>query len=351
MGKVQSIFESKSRFVFPIHKRIISDRHTIERRSFEALHAGDIWQGDVLHGPSIQTSNGMRKTYLVSLMDDASRLITHSAFCLGETALDVEGVLKQAILKHGIPHKLIFDNGPAYRSGTLQSICALLEIRLIYCRPYEPEGKGKIERFHRTFRHQFLTEIEIEKITSLDDLNLKLFAWIEHIYHRRPHAGIGGKSPIERWRIDLLRIRQLGFKAGIIDSIFCHRHERIVRKDGTVSWDSKCYEVDFDLVDKRVVLVVDPHSKKILRIESPAGEDFGDATLINKVSNLNRKRQRPKNETKVTVRILDNTVDIACRELNDLFGITHPIKNQIIKERSNVSSTLWFKTCPFRKRM
>jgi len=67
-----------------LSKRILPNQNTIERRSFVAAHAGDIWQGDVLHGPTIQTADGMRKTYLVSLMDDKSRLITHSAFCFNE---------------------------------------------------------------------------------------------------------------------------------------------------------------------------------------------------------------------------------------------------------------------------
>ena len=121
-----------------LSKRWLSNVATIERRSFVAERAGELWQGDVLHGPSIQTKSGMKKTYLVSLMDDASRLMAHSAFCFGETALDIEGVLKQAVLKRGLPMKLIVDNGAAYRSGSLQAICARLDIRLIYCRPHEP---------------------------------------------------------------------------------------------------------------------------------------------------------------------------------------------------------------------
>jgi putative transposase len=143
-----------------LSKRILPSVHTIEHRPFVAERCGELWQGDVLHGPSIQTKNGLLKTYLVSLMDDASRLLTHSAFCFGETALDIEGVLKQAVLKRGRPYKLLVDNGAAYKSGTLQAICARLEIRLIYCRPYSPEGKGKLERFHRTFREQFLNELD-----------------------------------------------------------------------------------------------------------------------------------------------------------------------------------------------
>lgn len=113
-----------------------------EKRSFNAEFAGSIWYGDVMHGPHVPVKGRLRKTYLVSLIDDASRLVAHSAFCLGETALDIEGVLKQAVLKRGLPSRLIVDNGAAYRSNTLQGICARLGIHLIFCRPYRPEGKG-----------------------------------------------------------------------------------------------------------------------------------------------------------------------------------------------------------------
>ena len=97
-----------------------------EKRSFGAEFAGSIWYGDVMHGPRLALDGQMRKTYLVSLFDDASRLLTHSAFCLGETALDIEGVLKQALLRRGIPIKLVLDNGAAYRAATLQALCARL---------------------------------------------------------------------------------------------------------------------------------------------------------------------------------------------------------------------------------
>src|SRR5450631_515818 len=112
-----------------------------EKRSFTAEFAGSVWYGDVMHGPRVPVKGHLRKTYLVSLFDDASRLVAHSAFCLGETALDIEGVLKQALLRRGQPIKLVVDNGAAYRARTLQGICARLGIHLIFCRPYAPEGK------------------------------------------------------------------------------------------------------------------------------------------------------------------------------------------------------------------
>ncbi len=67
--------------------------------------ANQIWFGDVMHGPRVLVQGRSRKTYLVSLLDDASRLIVHSAFCLAETALEIEGVLKQGVLKRGIAQK------------------------------------------------------------------------------------------------------------------------------------------------------------------------------------------------------------------------------------------------------
>ncbi len=304
-----------------LSKRILADKNTIERRAFLTEHCGDIWYGDVLHGPSIQTSSGMRKTYLVSLMDDASRLITHSEFCLGETALDIEGVLKQAILKRGLPHKLVIDNGAAYRSGSLQSICAILEIRVIYCRPYEPESKGKLERFHRTFREQFLDEINIERVTNLGDLNARLWAWLDHIYHQRPHAGLHGRTPIDRWRDDVVNVRQMGFKGASIDDIFCHRFERKVRKDGTISWDGKLYEAAAELVDKKVKLVVDPHAKKAIRVESVFGDDLGAVVPLDKIANLHRRRHRPSHSIEAPLKQEENMVEIAYQERQQLLEI------------------------------
>ncbi|WP_232487643.1 DDE-type integrase/transposase/recombinase [Burkholderia ubonensis] len=112
-----------------------------EKRSFVAEYVRSIWYGDVMHGPTFSFGGARRKTYLVSLMDDASRLVAHSAFCLSETALEIEAVLKQALLRRGIPRMLVVDNGAAYRAATLQTICADLGIRLVHCQPYQPTSK------------------------------------------------------------------------------------------------------------------------------------------------------------------------------------------------------------------
>jgi transposase InsO family protein len=268
----------------------------IERRTYEAAYAGDLWVGDVMHGPRIPVDGRLRKVYLVSLMDDASRLITHSAFCLGETALDIEGVMKQALLRRGLPKKLVLDNGPAYRAHSLQGICARLEIQLIYCRPYTPEAKGKIERWHRTVRDQFLAELETEYVRDLADLNARLWAWLEGVYHVRTHTSLAGLTPRQRWQKDLVRVRPLGPIATSLDDIFLHRVTRKVRKDGTVSWQGHRYEVPYELSGQSVVLVVDPHHQRITSVEHEQGLPLGEATPLDKQANLTRKRCQNKRQ-------------------------------------------------------
>jgi putative transposase len=263
-----------------------------EKRSFSAEFAGTIWYGDVMHGPRVPHKGQLRKTYLVSLFDDASRLVAHAAFCLGETALDIEGVLKQALLRRGAPIKLVVDNGAAYRAATLQGICARLGIHLVYCRPYAPEGKGKLERYHKTCRAAFLDELDERHIGSLEDLNARLWAWLEQVYHRTEHAGLGGMTPLARYQRDLARIRSLGPKAAQLDALFHHRIKRFVRKDGTVSYEGQPFEVPYELSGKTVRLVVDPHAQRVVGVEDDEGRSLGQATPLDKIGNAHRARRK-----------------------------------------------------------
>ena len=189
---------------------------------------------------------------------------------------------------------MIIDNGSAYRSNTLQFICAKLGIRLVYCPAYEPQGKGKLERWHRTLRDQFLTELKMTNLQTLDDVNSRLWAWLEQVYHITPHEGIDQETPIQRWREDLIHVRPLGLYAKDIDDIFCHRIQRQVKKDGTISWNNQLVEVPYECVGERIMLVVDPHEQKPLRVETLSGKLLGKAHLLDKHHNCYRKRQRPK---------------------------------------------------------
>lgn len=137
----------------------------VDRRKFEAERSNDIWQSDVMHGPLVMVGGRRRKTYLIAFIDDHSRLIPHAAFYLSENTDTFLNALEQALLKRGLPRKLYVENGSAYRSRHLESTCAQLAIALIHARAYQPQGKGKVERFFRTVRMQFLP-------TRMDDITL-----------------------------------------------------------------------------------------------------------------------------------------------------------------------------------
>ncbi len=277
-----------------LSRRTQSDSQTIERRRYEAKHAGDIWYGDVMHGPKIHTEEGYKKVYLVTVFDDASRLVCHSAFFFDETGLSIEHALKQALLKRGLPKMLVVDNGSGYKTSSLQKICAHLGIRLVYCRPYEPQGKGKLERWHRTCREQFLSEIELEHINNLAELNTRLWVWVEQLYHQTKHSAFDPPAtPLMRWQQDLNHITGLDRLEKPLDEYFYHYIKRRVRKDGTVSWENQFFEVPYEYSGDNVYLVINAQEKKPLHIESLKHEYLGEVTPLDLHANLHRERQRP----------------------------------------------------------
>jgi putative transposase len=325
VGKKELSRSSVHRFlkVHGLSKQVVNDSHHIERRSFEALHAGDTWYSDVLHGPYMPTPGGPRKTYLITFLDDASRFVCHSGFYFTESALALEHALKEALLKRGMPKKLVIDNGSAYRSGSLKTVCARLGIHLIHCRPYEPEAKGKLERWHRTVRGQFLNEINVEKMKDLNELNTPLWIWLEHEYHQREHEGLEkGETPLSRWRRDQQQMRQLGAFAKHLDSYFYHRIKRQVRKDGVVLWNGNEYEVPFELSGTEVYLVVDPHKQTALSVESMKYETLAQVFPLDRHANCQRSRQRPVISAP-SKKPSKKFVEDLCDKAQDTFDITN----------------------------
>lgn len=150
-----------------------------------------------------------------------------------------------------------------------------------------------MERFHRTFRASFLDELDVRHVADLDDLNARLWAWIELFYNQRPHDGLSGRTALWRYQQDLARVRSLGQMASQIDAIFHHRVERFVRKDGTVSYQGSLFEVAYEWVGRTVQLVVDPHVGRVLGVEDEEGKSLGAATPLDALANLHRKRRKP----------------------------------------------------------
>ena len=81
-----------------------------DRRRFAFQKAGELWMSDVMHGPSVLLGDRTkRKTYLIAFIDDATRAIPYAAFTLAENTTAFLPVLKQAILRRGLPQRLYVD--------------------------------------------------------------------------------------------------------------------------------------------------------------------------------------------------------------------------------------------------
>jgi len=116
----------------------------VDRRKFEAELPNDLWQSDVMHGPKIDVDGRMRKTYLIAIIDDHSRLIVYARFYLAENLTAYLNAFENALARRGLPRKLYVDNGAAFRSRQLEYITASLGIALIHAKPYTPQGKGYV---------------------------------------------------------------------------------------------------------------------------------------------------------------------------------------------------------------
>lgn len=226
---------------------------------FEAQAANDRWTGDALHGPAV----GGRKTYLFAFIDDHSRALVGYRWGHSEDTVRLEAALRAGLAARGIPKVVYVDNGSAFVSSQLLRALASLGITLTHSKPGQPAGRGKIERFFRTVREQFLVELGVNSsIGDLAQLNEMFAAWVETVYHQREHSETG-QAPL---------VRFLATGAPVLPSpaqlheAFLWSQRRTVTKTATISLHGNSYEVDAALVGRRVEVVFDPFDLTRLQV-------------------------------------------------------------------------------------
>ena len=261
-----------------------------DRRRFAFREAGELWMSDVMHGPRVRIGRSRRKTYLIAFIDDATRVVPFAAFAASENVRAFLPVFKNALIRRGLPQRLYVDNGAAYRSRQLALVCARMGVVLVHARPYQPAGKGKIERFFRTLRAGWLAHLDAPATDSLQTLNRSLWAWIEGEYHNSPHRGLEGRTPLERWALASAGLRYPDATLDL-DEIFLFEATRVVHKDRTVSLNGRLYEVDPLLVGHRVVLRYDPDAPPARPLDVVCdGKPAGQATRLDAYANTAVKR-------------------------------------------------------------
>ena len=252
------------------------------RKKFEAQFANQIWQSDMLFGPGVERpGGGKRQVFLQATLDDASRLIPHAQFYPDQGLDSFLDCLRQAIAARGIPVRLYMDNAKIYRSPQLARIAASIGILIVHTPPYQPEGRGKIERYFRSVREQFLADLDRKALLTLEQLNERLGQWID-VYHRTEHSALQ-TTPLLRWQRDIEHVRQLP-PATDLRRLFFHRVDRLVRRDSTFLLHNRFFEAPPQLAGKRIEVRFDPLERNQLEIYYE-GQSQGAARLVDAVVN------------------------------------------------------------------
>lgn len=268
--------------------RLQTEKKPIDRQAFEASSPNELWQSDILHGPMVYYNGKFKKTYLIAVLDDHSRFIVHSKFYFSEKTCDFKLALKDAIERRGIPLRLYIDNGACYRAMNIDQITAQLGIGIVHTPPYTPQGRGKIERWFRNVRENFLSiniqEMDIEKLNEL------LENWVDE-YHHRIHSSLN-ETPWEKY--SKLKTHRPAPK-NLID-YFRLVEFRLVKKDRTFCLNGKQFEAPSGLIDLRIELRYHEETPDDIEIFY---EDlsYGMATFLNKKTNFRTRRKSiPSNE-------------------------------------------------------
>ncbi len=227
-------------------------RDIIARKKFEMSYFGELWTCDFMHGPLVLADPlGKRrsKAILMAIIDDHSRMIVGAQFGLLESSQLIERVFKEALLGFGIPDRLYCDNGASFSSHYLAKVCAHLNVGLVHSKPYDSPSRGKIERFFRTVRENFL--VDIPEGSSLKFLNDAFERWLREHYHHGIHHGINGR-PIDRYQVSVSNYPRKRVNEEFLDEFFLVSLERTVNKDCTLSLHGIHYEVPPQYIGRRV---------------------------------------------------------------------------------------------------
>ena len=257
-------------------KRYTEKRESSSRR-FCRPHRMDLLQGDIKYGPDIRLRDGrLIKTYLSSLIDDHSRFIVQSEFYDNQKQEVVEDTFHKAILKYGKCDACYLDNGTQYTTNQLQTALARLGIREIHAKAYACESKGKIEKFHQKV-DQFIAEIRVAKVHSLEELNQKWKYFLEQDYQKEAHDGIKeyyesrgsqvpkeGISPYQEFMRDTKGLVFLD--TSLVSEAFLHHEKRSLDNAGCFSFGDVKYEASTALANAEVEIAYDPMNTETIKV-------------------------------------------------------------------------------------
>lgn len=262
------------------------------RLAFAKAHANEMWQADTLYGPFVKINGVPVQTRLIAFLDDASRVCCHGQFFPAETVDTLIESFRAAFYKRGVPHTLYVDHGSIYTSKEIIQICARVGCLLHHTPVRDGAAKGKIERFFRTVRDQFLAR-DLD-LSSLEALNRQFTLWVEEDYNAREHSVLG-MSPLDRFALDRKWLRFLPPNEAN-DELFFVEEERHVRADNTFSFKSLRWEAPRHLPDRTIHIRFQRSAPVSRVVVYYKGERMGEARLLDATANDRKPLNPPSTE-------------------------------------------------------
>lgn len=210
---IRKNLHSKSLMLPPSKKR---QRNVTRPRFFERSTPNQLWQTDIF-----TFRLGGYYAYLIGYIDDYSRFITGLELFRSQTAVNVIEVYRRAASEYNPPKEMLTDNGRQYTNwrGKSRFEAELKKDRIhhIKSRPHHPMTLGKIERFWKTIFLEFLSRAQFG---SFEDAVERIRQWVKYYNHKRPHQGIGGLCPADRYfeiQTELRKTMEQGIQENLLE--------------------------------------------------------------------------------------------------------------------------------------
>jgi transposase InsO family protein len=178
-------------------------RKRSDYKRWERSRAMDLWQMDVLGG--VRLTDGT-EAKIITGIDDHSRFCVSAQVVARPTARPTCEALALALRHHGAPTQILTDNGKVFTnrfgkgSGDVlfDRMCRDHGIKHLLTAPRSPTTTGKVERFHKTLRAEFLAG---KTFASIDEAQMELDQWVHHYNFERPHQSLGMAVPWDRFKL------------------------------------------------------------------------------------------------------------------------------------------------------
>ena len=295
-------------------------------KRWERSRAMELWQMDVVGG--VLLADGW-KASVVTGIDDHSRFCVSALVVRRPTARPVCDALARAMRSHGVPAQILTDNGKVFTGrfgpGTgevlFDRICRENGIKHLLTAPGAPTTTGKVERFHKTLRREFL---DGQVFADLDEAQAAIDAWVTQYNHDRPHQGIGMVAPWERFRL----ADPEPFDAPVVERAV-PTATRVVGRNGKISFAGYGYRIGAWLAGETVEVTVDAgvvsvhHRGVLVATHAQRHRPDKQAAALARAPRARRRRPRQATVGQVVTRKVDSSGSVSFAGVSYRVGRAH----------------------------